>query len=328
MFEKNIEKKVINEEEVKEMKYILIEGKIISKKGYGDYEKSESYHIINLEGKKFFEYDNIYIGNCLCQKIYISDILSNQEKEKEKLFEYKIEIIMKNLYPKDIKESILESICLIINFELSKESYNKHEGFPNFVPALGYKTYYGETDKLFTIECMNFTGEIEKIEMISQQNLSKVSISKTSYELILMKRYMEAIKYKNPIAKFVTLFGFFELIYHSKKFKEILKNNYNENKKLYRNMSLHYKGEMKDLAMLDTLYFYEIKEKRNAINAGEVTLITTKDIKKIREKRNILFHETNLDNIHKVLYDLLLPIVFSIIETSMKNPEILCFNKY
>ena len=85
MFEKNIEKKVINEEEVKEMKYILIEGKIISKKGYGDYEKSESYHIINLEGENFFEYDNIYIGNCLCQKIYISDVLSNQKKEKERL---------------------------------------------------------------------------------------------------------------------------------------------------------------------------------------------------------------------------------------------------
>ena len=281
--------------------------------------------------------DNVYyldiIGENLCQEqCYIGtqrieDLkiirLKEADCETDQIAEWKLEMIISGGKTEEEAIAILNELCAA--FSLKYVRYYKHfqhsglEGFS--YDRLHLEIRYAYEDKAFTDEALNMYCGVFQVKTISKiENkvfkLPKRPKKRDERSERLTTAFLEALKCKDKISRYILLYYLFEIMYGTDEYKA-LKKQYEETNPSSGGTKNNCNKNTGDKKRSVILFQYLQQEYglKKYLSLGKSVVLDADTLEKIIKARNDLTHRGDQSKVTLLMYHHLIPILQEVINS-------------
>ena len=287
--------------------YTKIAVPITLSKSPSDYDDMAYYLDANIDDH--FQ-ENCYIGTHKLDELKISRV-RKADYEQDHTAEWKLEIILCGGKSEEEVIAILDELCIAFSLKYVRYfKYFQHSGFEGFsYDRMHLERRYAFQDKVFTDESLSMYCGVIQVKTISSIDnkvfkLPKKSKKHNELSNRLSSAFLEALKCKDKISRYILLYYLFEIMYETPEY-QALKERYktehgNEKCKKDRNVIL-----LQYLQQEFNLTQYSSFEKSVVLDAETLELII--------KTRNDLTHRGDPSKVSSLMYNHLLPILREVI---------------
>ena len=276
-------------------------------KSPSDYDDMAYYLDANIDD--YFQ-ENCYIGTHKLDELKISRV-RKADYEQDHTAEWKLEIILCGGKSEEEVIAILDELCIAFSLKYVRYfKYFQHSGFEGFsYDRMHLERRYAFQDKVFTDEALSMYCGVIQVKTISSIDnkvfkLPKKSKKNNEYSNRLSSAFLEALKCKDKISRYILLYYLFEIMYETPEYqalKERYKSVYGKEQcKKDRNVIL-----LQYLQQEFNLTQYSSFEKSVVLDAETLELII--------KTRNDLTHRGDPTKVSSLMYNHLLPILREVI---------------
>ena len=287
--------------------YTKIVVPITLQKSPSDYD--DMTYFLDVNSDDFFQ-ENCYIGTHELEELKLSRV-RKADCEHNHTAEWKLEIIVNGGKSEDEVITILDELC--VAFSLKFIRYYKHfqhcgfEGF--FYDRMRLERKYAFEDKVFGDDAFSMycgTIQVKTISSIDNKvfKLPKECKIKSEYSKRLISTFLEALKCKDKISRYILLYYLFEIMYKTPEY-QALKEKYK---------SEHGKEQCKKDRNI--ILFQYLQQEFNLMqysSLGKTIMLDAETLERIILTRNDLTHRGDLSKISSLMYNHLLPILREVI---------------
>ena len=250
----------------------------------GDSSRHKSYFALD---KCNISQNDVYLGSVPCCS---ASLIKHGER-------YLATIIVKKLFDLDQSIDLMDDYSKFFSYFLARDEYNPHNGVPLFAyDFMEIDVRYGTSIDNCAKKMFLTRGKVTSTST-SKPWTFEHALPSVPYSMDKQRMFLNAMAKNDVFAKFIHFYSFFDKIsglteYHN--LKKTLASS--------------------DLALLQVLSNAGISQIKPLI--GEEKSITEDTIANIRRIRNRVYHAGKDDSdVHRVLYEYLLPIIKQIVES-------------
>lgn len=294
-------------DDCKQYAYTKIAVPITLSKSPSDYDDMTYY--LDVSTDDYFQ-ENCYIGTHKLEELKLSRV-RKVDCEQDLTAEWKLEIVLSGGKSEEEVISILDELC--IAFSLKYVRYFKHfqhSGFDGFsYDRMHLERKYAFQDKVFTDEAFSmYCGTIQVKTISSIDNnvfkLPKKSKKNDGYSNRLTSAFLEALKCKDKISRYILLYYLFEIMYETPEY-QALKERYKRE---------HGKEKCKrDRNVILLQYLQQEFNLTQYSSFGKSIVLNAETLEKLILTRNDLTHRGDLSKVSTLMYNHLLPILREVI---------------
>lgn len=288
-------------------KYTKIQVPITLNKCPSDATNCEDYFDINYES---FTQKKCYIEEQLIEEITIRHTECANKGNRKSAPKWQVEMIISEVKTEDEVIQILQKFCRILSLRCA-QSYFKfcNSGLHGFsFRAMDIRrSYAGEDCKFSDIVFNENMGMVLRIERLTTIDKNIFVLPKSKYVpkslyKSLADAFLIALGCKDAISRYILMYYLFEIIYETKEYKD-LKAEY-ENSSIYKKENAHTKR-----SEILYQYFSQIVGLTEYSCIMNKFVINAQILEQIILVRNNITHRADTSQIHKILYEHLIPIL-------------------
>ena len=287
--------------------YTKIVVPITLQKSPSDYDEMTYYLDANVDDS--FQ-ENCYIGTNKLEELKLSRV-RKADCEQDLISVWKLEMVISGGKSEEEVLAILDDLC--IAFSLKYIRYYKHFqhcGFEGFsYDRMHLERRYAFQDKNYTDDAFSMycgTIQVKTISSIDNKvfKLPKKSKKKNEYSNRLISAFLEALKCKDKISRYILLYYLFEIMYETPEY-QALKERYK---------SEHGKEQCKkDRNVILLQYLQQEFNLTQYSSFGKSIVLDAETLEKLILTRNDLTHRGDLSKVSTLMYNHLLPILREVI---------------
>lgn len=265
----------------------------------------DSIYYLDIIGDDFSQ-EQCYIGT---QKVEELKILRLKEAdcEHDQIAEWKLEMIVSGGKTEEEIIMILNELCTEFSLKYIRYyKYFQNSGFEGFsFDRFHLERRYAYEDKVFSDDAMSlYCGPIEiKTRSAIERKvfkLPKKAKSKNEYKDKLTDAFLEALKCKDKISRYILLYYLFEIMYGTDEY-QLLKENYK---------STYGKEQCKkDRNIILFQYLQQEFDLKEYSSLGKTVMLDADTLETIIKTRNDLTHRGDQSKVSSLMYNHLLPIL-------------------
>lgn len=276
-------------------------------KSPADYDDMAYYLDVNIDD---YSQENCYIGTHKLEEVKLARV-RKVNCEQDLTAEWKLEIVLCGGKSEEEVIAILDELCAA--FSLKYVRYFKHfqhSGFDGFsYDRMHLERRYAFQDKVFSDEAFSMycgTIQVKTISSIDNKvfKLSKKSKKNNEYSNRLSSAFLEALKCKDKISRYILLYYLFEIMYETPEY-QVLKERYK---------AKHGKEQCKKER--NVILFQYLQQEFNLTqysSFGKTIMLNAKTLEIIINTRNDLTHRGDPSKVSTLMYNHLLPILREVI---------------
>lgn len=276
-------------------------------KSPSDYDDMAYYLDANIDN--YFQ-ENCYIGTHKLDEIKISRV-RKADYEQDYTAEWKLEMILSGGKSEEEVIAILDELCIAFSLKYVRYfKYLQHSGFDGFsYDRMHLERRYAFCDKVFSDEALSmYCGAIQVKTISSIDNkvfeLPKKSKKNNEYSKRLSSAFLEALKCKDKISRYILLYYLFEIMYETPEY-QALKERYK---------SEHGKEQCKkDRNVILLQYLQQEFDLTQYSSFGKSIVLDAETLEELILTRNDLTHRGDLSKVSTSMYNHLLPILREVI---------------
>lgn len=287
--------------------YTKITVPIILQKSPSDYDDSSYY--LDIVGDDFYQ-EQCYIGAYKIEGIKLRRV-KKADCEGDRTAEWELEMVIHGGITEEETVMILDELCRAFSLKFIRHyKFFQNCGFEGFgYDRLRLERKYAGEDRVFcgnvlSMYCGQF--QVKTISRIETKvfKLPKKATIKDEQKDKLTTAFLEALKSKDRISRYILLYYLFEIMYETPKY-QILKRNFTTGS-----------GKMScDKKRSEILFQYLLQEYslKEYSSLGKTIILEAKTLERIILTRNDLTHRGDLSNVSSLMYNHLLPILREVI---------------
>lgn len=287
--------------------YTKIAVPITLQKSPSDYD--DMTYFLDVNSDDFFQ-ENCYIGTHKLEALKLSRV-RKADCEHNHTAEWKLEIIVNGGKSEEEVITILDELCIAFSLKFVRYyKYIQHCGFEGFFyDRMHMERKYAFEDKVFGDDAFSvYCGMVQVKSVSSIDNkvfeLPKKCKIKSEYSNRLTSAFLEALKCKDKISRYILLYYLFEIMYETPEY-QTLKNTFKSESGKMNN----------DKKRSKILFQYLLQEfgLKEYSSIGKTVMLEAETLEKIILTRNDLTHRGDLSRISSLMYNHLLPILREVI---------------
>lgn len=272
-------------------------------KSPSDYD--DCIYYLDIIGEDFSQ-EQCYIGTQKIEELKIIR-LKEVDCEHDQIAEWKLEMIIYGGKTEEEIISLLDDLCTEFSLRFIRYyKYFQNSGFEGFsYDRFHLERKYAYEDKVFSENAMSmYCGSIEmKTRSAIERKvfkLPKKAKSKNEYKDKLTDAFLEALKCKDKISRYILLYYLFEIMYGTDEY-QLLKENYK---------STYGKEQCKkDRNIILFQYLQQEFDLKEYSSLGKTVMLDADTLETIIKTRNDLTHRGDQSKVSSLMYNHLLPIL-------------------
>lgn len=283
-------------------KYTKIQIPIELKQLIVEDEQSEIFIDVRLDD--YYQADFVLKGQKF-KEMHIEKIKNVNLNDSDTNARWQLNVIVFGGKTEEQSFKIIDDLCEIFNLNFALSSFNfVYSGFCGFsYNSLALKRYYANEDMEFgDMDIVRHATMNRKSLYSIECDIFSITCNKTNRSKLfnnLSSAYINSLKCKDLISRFITMYYLFEIIYSTKEYKKIekCKSNTENRKKRCANLLLYLNNF--------GIFSYKKDDINYELDASILEIIIN--------TRNNLTHRIDTSNITEVLYNYMIPIVKEIL---------------